>query len=61
MDGERNLHWYLCVRAVLLLRMGPLEFSIVLRAASVLVITWKVGEDGENGRGGGEKSRGKRR
>ena len=45
----------------MLLRMGPLEFSIVLRAASVLVITWKVREDGENGRGGGEKSRGKRR
>ena len=56
MDGERNLHWYLCVRAVLLLRMEPLEFSIVLRATSVLVITWKVG--GWEGRRWGEWERG---
>ena len=48
------------MRAVLLLRMEPLEFSIVLRAASVLVITWKDGEKmGRMGEGVGRRAEGR--
>ena len=54
----KGIYCYLFVRAVLLLRMEPLEFSIVLRATSVLLRTCQVRKR-EGGKGGNPREDGK--